>query len=85
MDQVALLAEIGAEQKFPIVYVEIEELSKSGRWVVWTILQPYQGMVLEQLSEWDANKGPDPDPTWKSDPYRSYSGSGSDLKPQSIP
>jgi hypothetical protein len=31
VDYVALLAEIGAEQNFTVVYVEIEELSKANR------------------------------------------------------
>ncbi len=31
MDYVTLLAEIGAEQNFTVVYVEIEELSKANR------------------------------------------------------
>ena len=33
MDHVELLAEIGKEQNFTIVYVEFEELSKKGRQV----------------------------------------------------
>jgi hypothetical protein len=31
VDYVTLLAEIGAEQNFTVVYVEIEELSKANR------------------------------------------------------